>query len=348
MADDFYSWVTTVDELSDSGLTVRAQALPPNDRDRLVMPIFFPEENSDSIKLKSLLTTDFRPAADRRDWNLRGRLIPVQSVRPQELEMIPIESYFKLGEREMQSLVERTLGNEALIRELIGVDIPTRVDGLVDANRRREEFDAAEAWSQGTITALDPTNGASGTVSYGFDTARYQSDSWATDAYTKFLAWVEAGEDKMGGPARGVLTRRSVYNLVKADAPMGINAIPLTSAQFEAQILGDLRKSSFTWYILENRLDKFTDAGLFPTRTNVWPDDTIALVPSGTTIGVKKKAPVARAYRLAKQAPDAEIDVRGMSVFNEIGGNGRDLTTECQINSFPVPDENNIWVNVVT
>lgn len=348
MANDFYSWITAVDEFSDAGATVRAQALPPNDRDRLVMPIFFPEEDADSVKLSNLLTSDFRPAADRRDWNLRGRLIPVETLRRQELEMIPIESYFKLAEREMQELVERTLGNESVIREIIGVSLPKRTDGLVFSNRRREEFDAAEAWSKGTITAMNPSNGATGTVSYGFDAARYQTDSWAVTPYTKFLAWVQAGEDAIGGPSRGAVTRRAVYQQIQADAPQGINSVPLTPSQFEGQVQSDLGHG-FTFYILENRLDKFLDAGLTNyARTNVWPAATIALVPAGTTVGSKKKAPVARAFQLARVNPDAEINVRGMSVFTEVAGNGREMTRECQINSFPVPNENDMWVNVVT
>lgn len=348
MANDFYSWVLAVEELGDAAASVRAQALPPNDRDRLVMPIFFPEENTNSVKLKELLTTDFRPASDRRDWNLRGRLIPIQTLRPQELEMIPIEAYFKLAEREMQELVERTLGDEGVIRRIIGADIPSRTDGLVFSNKRREEFDAAQAWSTGQITAMNPTNGAVGTVSYGFDVARYQTTSWAVNPYTKFLAWVEAGEDAIGGPSRGAVTRRAVYEAVRADAPQGLNAIPLTRSQFQAQVEADLGHS-FTFFILENQLDKFNDAGLTNyTRTNVWPAATIALVPAGTVIGAKKKAPVARAYALARVTPEAEIDVRGMSVFTEVAGNGRELTRECQINSFPVPAENNIWVNITT
>ena len=345
MANDFLSWMEVEHDFANVTLTVRAQALPPLDTDRLLYPIFFPEAPAPSVKLSNLLSTDFRPAADRREWNQRGRLIPIQTPRAQNLEMIPVESYFKVAEYEIQNLVETTGADEAAIKRLMGVSIPARVDALVNANRRRIEFDCFEAWAFGTITALDPQTAATTTVSYGFDVTRYTNVDWVTGPYAKFIAWVEAGADRLGAPPRGAITTRNIYEAIRTNAPQGLQALKLTRSQFEDQVTNDLG-FDFTFYIAEHQLDKPTTGGVMGfTRTRVWPAERIALVPAGVSIGTTRLAPIARAYQIAALHPDAEVDVRGMSVFKEIAGNGREATFECQINAFPVPDENNIWVN---
>lgn len=347
MANDFYSWIEAVEDLSDASLTVRAQALPENDRDRLIHPLFFPRTDVSSVKLENLLTTDYRPASDRRDWNTRGRLIPLITPTEEELEMVPIEGYFTLAEREMQELVERFLDDERLIRQMLGVDIPSRTDTIVFANRRREEFDAFEAWLLGIITAMNPQSGQTYVVSYGFDTDRYQTAGTAWDtvanAYTEFLAWVTDGADAIGANPIGVLIDRLTYGTIQADAPQGANLLPLTRNQFEQQVRSDLGYD-FTFYLIEHRLDKFTDGGLTVARTRVTPAGVIALIPPGVAIGDMAHAPVARAFGLARVNQDAEIDVRGQSVFKEVAGNGRSVTVEVQKNSMPRPNENNLWV----
>lgn len=117
-------WVAAQDELSNEALTVRAQTLPINDQGRLLWDIFFPRNDVDSVKLATLTTTDFRPVSDRREWNQRGRLVDDRTPTAEQWEMVPIESYFMIGEREMQDLMERTLGNEALFQEIVATQIP--------------------------------------------------------------------------------------------------------------------------------------------------------------------------------------------------------------------------------
>lgn len=346
---ELLSWVALEKDLSSVALTVRAQALPPNDRDRLVHDIFFPRRDVDSTTLSSIIGADFRPVSDRREWNARGRYIPQRTFKSSELEMIPIEDRFGINEAEMQKLVERTLGNEQLIRQLIGVDIPTRTDGLVDANRRRMEIDAMRAWALGQITVMNPETGATETVEYGFDVSRYQTagTAWsngAVNAYTEFLAFVEAGVDAMGAAPSGAVMRLTTFEVIRADAPQGINAIPLTRAQFRQQLQNDLG-FPFTIQILENSFDEFGDAGHAGfARTKVWPDHVVALIPNGVTVGAMAFAPVVRAYQLSQLDPEAQIDVRGMTVVHEIENAGRGLNIECQVNAFPVPEETNLWV----
>lgn len=344
---DYFSWLAQEDLLSSEALTVRAQALPPDDRDQLVHDIFFPRQNVPSVKLAAIEDIDFRPISDRREWNTRGRHLHSITPRQSELEMIPIEDYFKLEEREQQELVERTFGNEAQIRQIVRSSIPARIDALVQANRRRMEYDALRAWATGSIVAMNPQTGVNQTVSYGFDTARFQTagTAWnngAVNAYNEFLAWLEDGIDAVGS-AVGAIMRRATFSAIQTDAPQGLDAIPLTRAQVQDRISQDLG-IPFTFYLLEHRADKYSDGGLTTTRVNYWPAEQVAMVPAGAVVGSMAFAPQVRAFQLANVARDAQIDVNGMAVYREIGGNGREATWECQVNAFPVPLETRMWV----
>lgn len=344
---NYFEWYAQEAELTSEALTVRAQALPPNDRDNLLHDVFFPRQDVDSTTLSQITTVDFRPASDRREWNVRGRYIPMKTPDLASLEMIPVEDYFKIEEYELQKLYERTLGNEALFRQLVGTSIPTRTDNLVNANRRRLEFDAFEAWAKGTITVMNPQLGGTATVSYGFDAARYQTAATAwndagVNAYEEFMAWIEDGIDAIGGPVIGAVMKRATYRAIQEDAPSE-TGLMLTRGQFEEQLSADLG-FAFRFYIIEHRLDKFNDGGLAHTRTDVWPDEYVALVPAGVAVGNMAYAPIYRTNRLAANAGIDQIDVRGMSVFTEVSNGGRELTVECQVNAFPIPDEQRIWV----
>lgn len=345
---DFFSWIAQEAELSDAALTVRAQALPPDDRDQLIHDVFFPRQDVDSTTIQNITTQEFRPASDRREWNTRGRLIPQITPVQSALEMIPIEAYFTIHEQEIQKLVERVLGERELMRRIIGTSVPARTDQLVRSNQRRMEFDALQAWSQGTVTVMNPQLGHVQTVSYGIGASRYSTaatpwNATTVNAYEEFLAWIEDGIDAIGGGVAGVVLRRSSFRNIQIDAPQGLNGIPLTRAQFENQVRQDLGQD-FNFYIVEHRLDKFIDGGLEYVRQNVWPASRIALVPAGVRVGFMAYAPVARAFELARVNQDAEIDVRGQSVFREVAGNGRSATFEAQVNSFPVPNPEAIWV----
>src|SRR6478752_6471360 len=136
-----FAWIEQDRELSAAALTVRAQAISPNDTGRLLWDAFMPRRDVNSVRLRSISQIDFRPVSDRREWGARGRLIPLRTPNIDELEMVPIEAYFTLGEREIQELEERTNGNQTIFREIVGVDIPSRIDGLAQANYRRIEVD---------------------------------------------------------------------------------------------------------------------------------------------------------------------------------------------------------------
>jgi hypothetical protein len=344
MAD--FSWIAEVEELSPAALTVLAQTVDPSDDGQLLWDMFFPRANVDSVDLKDLFTLDDRPAADRREWNARGRFIPILTPEQRLMSIVPIEGYDKIDEYEMQKLEEGTFGTENVIREVIGVRIPDRAERIAMADYRRLEIDAFNAWAKGEIVQRNPQKGNTFTASFGFDTSRYQtaSPTWvaAANAYDEFLAWVEDGISAVGSII-GVALRRATYKEILADAPDLPNGVKMTRAQLEDRIQQDLG-SPFAFYELEQTVDEFTDGGIATTARKIWPAEQVALVPQGTAVGRSAFAPVRRAMEMARQVPGAGIDVRGVTIYHEASNGGRELTIEGQLNAMPIPNEQKMWV----
>jgi hypothetical protein len=350
MAD--FSWLGEMEDLTAASLTLRAQTIDPDDVDQLVHDVFFPRRDVDSISFAEINDVDFRPVSDRREWNQRGRVIPLKTPPSREFEMVPIESTFKLEEYEIQRLLERTLGNESLFQQIVGASIPDRVDKLVEANFRRMEIEAMEAWALGQVTAMNPQTGTTQVLDYGYDTNRYTTAATAwndtgVNAYDELLSWLETGLEYVGGFS-GIVLRLATYKEIQKDAPNSFIpdsalGIQVTRAQLESRIQEDLGQP-FRFYILEHSMDIFDDGGLAYTRTKVWPAQYVAMVPPGTSVGNMSYAPVSRAMELARQVPGAGVNIRGNTVYYDEAGAGRDLTIECQVNAMPVPNEQNVWV----
>lgn len=343
-----FSWMQQEQDLTNAALTIRAQTISPNDNGRLLWDAFFPRQDVDSVKLRNITSVDFRPAADRREWGARGRLIPLVTPPMADIEMVPVESYFRIGEREIQELQEQTRGNMEMFRGIVGASIPKRVDSLAAANYRRLEVDAMTAWALGQTTARNPILGTTQTVSYGFSASRYTTAgvAWSTTGYDKLMTWLATAIDLVG-PIQGVMLRLATYKAIAATAPnpfTNLAGVVPTRAQVESRIQDELG-GPFQFYVNESTVDVFTDGGLTTARTKVWPAQRVAVVPQGERIGDMAFAPVSRAYDVSAQAGDGgEIDVRGMTAFTETGGNGRNLTTECRGNAFPLPNEQNLAV----
>lgn len=343
-----FAWIAQEEELTEVALTVLAQATTLPDGEVFVSDVFMPRNNVDSIELRRIAAgTDFRPATDRREWNQRGRQITARTANMENLEMIPIEGFWKIGEREMQKYRERVGRNQQAIRDLIGVEIPQRTRSIAQANLRRQELDFGQSWSRGTMRVMNVDAGTVQTVSYGFDAARYQTmaTSWSDvslNAYNEFLAWVEDGRAAIGSVG-GAVVPANIYRIIQADAPKGLNGITLTRRQFEDQFEQDLGRA-FTFYDIDHEIDQYIDAGLLTTKERVWPEQIIALVPQGIAVGEMAYAPLVRAYDLIDVDGDAEIDERGQGVFREIENGGREMTHEVQLNSFPLPNERLMWV----
>lgn len=343
------SWIPDDEELSPAALTVRAQAIPPNDEGQLIWDVFLPRENVDSVKLKDVTTVDFRPASDRREWNGRGRRIPMIRPALRDISIIPVEANDRIDEEEMQKLGESANGNQGVIRDLIGVSIPQRVDRLVESNYRRIELDAIQAWTAGKITQRNPENAAQTfDVSFGFDTARLNTAGTAwndagVNAYDLLQAWIVAAEDKVGA-IEGAMLRLATLNAILADAPNLQNSVKMTRTELEDRIQQD-KGGPFRLMVNENSVDIFTDGGTAYTRTKVWPAQKIAAIPVGKRVGSTAFAPVLRAMELANQVgPAAGIDVRGVTVYYEESNGGRELSIEAQVNAMPIPDEQKVYV----
>lgn len=239
-------------------------------------------------------------------------------------------------------------GNQAIFRDLIKARLPQRVDGLVSANLRRIEFDAFRAWTLNQMVQMNPQTGVETTSSLNIDAARYVTlaDPFdtAANAFNLFVAWVKDAIDAVG-PLAGVMLRQAMIDEIVADAPQGVAALPLTVAQTEERIR-QTSGGAFRFFPMERTLDLFDDAGTEVTRTKIWPADRLAAIPAGGVIGNTAFAPVARAYDIAAAVPSAKVDVRGMTVYYEAANLGRELTVECQVNPFSMPDERNVYVGI--
>lgn len=343
-----FGWTQSVDEVSPAALTVTAQAISPNDDGRLKWDMFFPRRDVDSVDLKDVTTLDYRPASDRREWNQRGRLIPIKSPNLRDVSIVPIEGNYLWGEKELQRLNERSLGNAAIIAEIMQASVPARVRAIAMANYRRLELDAFAAWATGTITQRNPQN-ASETfaASFGFDAGRYQTagTAWndnSVNAYDLFLAWLDDAINAVGA-IRGVVCRRNFIKEILADAPDLAGGAQMTMTQLEQRIQDDLG-SEFRFYPIEDAVEVFSDGGIATASTKVWAAQRIAAVPAGTSVGYSAFAPVVRAMDIARALPQAKIDVNGQTAFYEEHNNGRELSVEVQVNALPIPDEQKMFV----
>jgi hypothetical protein len=147
------------DLLSPAELTVRAQTIPPNDLGDLLWDSFFPRQDVDSVRLVDVTTLDYRPVGTRREWNTRGKAIPLPTPPRRLVNIVPIETNQKIDELEMQRLSETAGGNAATVREIVGVTLPRRTDTLAAACYRCLEFDAMSAWTAGKVTQKNPETG---------------------------------------------------------------------------------------------------------------------------------------------------------------------------------------------
>lgn len=339
--------------LGSAPLTVQAQALSVDDVDPnglLIHPIFFPYTPTDSVKLQRIFELDDRFAADRREWNAPGRLIPGSTLKIDNLEMVPIESYFGIDEREMQAVLEQTGGVGETYKQVIAKSVPARVNSLVGANFRRVELDAMEAWSKGTITAKNAQNGTTQTLGIGIDSSRIQTAGTAwndagTNAYNDLMTWLRDGESVVG-PIAAVHLRQATLNAIQADAP---NPIPgaqtalKPSRRLIEQVITDELGHEFSFVVNERSVDVFNDGGTAVTRTKIWPAQYVAAIPAGRQIGRTYRAPVLRAAQLAAEFPDAGIDQQGMVVYFDEQNSGKSALVQCQANWLPLPEERFVW-----
>lgn len=352
------NWIGRASELTPAALTVEVQALDPTLLNRLMWSVFMPRRDVDSTEIDVLLEElEVEYTSERREWNTRGRPLPSRAPSQKRLEMIPIETYFRIREKEINDLANRFLGNDQMVQRYIQPRIPERTLRLGRANLRRIEKDTFDAWSTGTITRRNPQLGhVAQTFSYGIDSARYpiKATAWSDGSLNAFNEFIKeiAIADQMIGTTQGCLMRQATWDAIAADATAAISVsstfplLRMTRTEVEERIRQEISRQ-FTVIIFEDTLTTFLDGGLTNTlEVKRWPAEKIGFIPQvgNGTIGYNAFAPVNRAWELTNQVPDAGIDVRGQTVFHEVEDGGRGLNVECQVTEMPVPIESRIYV----
>lgn len=340
-------WLTESEDLSEPALTVRAQTVSPNDDGRLLWDTLYERAEVDSVELEDVTTLDYRPATDRREWNANGRHVPLQTPTRRKVEIVPIEGYARIDEKEMQKLGAQAMGNEEIFQRLISARLPDRVEMIALANYRRLELDSFAAWLLGIITQRNPQD-ASKTyaASFGFSSDRIETAGTAwndagVNAWDEFIAWITDAHDEIGG-ASGAMMRRTTYNAIRADAPTSLQGTMLTRTQLE-QLVTDEIGNEFNFFVNERTVGQFTDGGIVTASVNVFTAQKVAAIPADGRIGRVAFAPVIRADSLAP-LEDAGIDIRDNRVFYEDSNNGKSLQVDVQMNPMPIPDESRLKV----
>ncbi len=343
-----FAWVSAIDSLSEPALTVLAQTINASDvPDNLLYERFFPRENVDSVDLDEITTLDYRPVSDRREWNQRGRLIPNKTPDTKKVSIVPVEGNFKWGEYEMQRMAERTLGNAALLQQIMETSIPGKLTQIVESNYRRIEIDAFNAWILGVITQKNPQTGETYAASLNYDSSRYLTapTAWndaGVNAYDLFVSFLTSAGEAIGAVG-GAMMRQATYNAIAADAPRELPAITANRRQIETMVQ-DTIGTDFTFIINEQTLEPFVDGGTTTTSAKVFPAQRVAAIPAGGRVGRTAFAPVVRAMDLSASLPNSGIDVRGQTAFYEGGLMGRSLELEVQVNALPIPSEAKVYV----
>ncbi len=343
-------WIEFIDDLTAADLTVRAQAIDPTDRGILKWETFFPRVDVPSTELADVMTLDDRFVSDRREWDAQGRQIPIRVPDLRKLDFTPIQAYQSIGEKEMQRLALGLNANQNAVAQIIGFSIPDRVESMARSNYRRLELDMVSAWTSGKVVQVNPETGATYDISFGFDSGRIQTVGTPyTDAsvngYNEFTAAMVAAQSAMGSIA-GVVMTRPVLNAILLDSPTNtISGRRLRLAELADDVQQDLG-TAFTIGLWEDSLDVFRDGGQnSAARTKVFPAGTLAAIPAGAAIGKSAFAPVIRADDLAPNSDAPEgVDANGQRVYYISKNEGMQLKPTVQLNAFPVPDEENVFV----
>lgn len=336
---------------SNTDLTVIAQAIGIDDADpagRYLFPLLFPFTDARGIDLTQLTRSDFRPVATHREFNAHGKEIALPTPKIQELTMVPIEARHGIGEEEMTRLLNMYGGNADLVQAEVMPLVDARVRVLVESVYRALEVQALEAWAKGTITAKNPTSGATYTVSLGFDSGRLQTAATAWDdggrnAYNDFVAWYRDVLTDMD--ASGAAMSRLVYNAIQADAPNladfgGQGVVPSQSAT--EQRISDAVGAPFRFVLNDAKVDAYADGGSATTRTRVWDESYVAALPASGQVGETHRAGVASAYEALAASPDAPIDVRGVGVRKNPENKGKYLDIMATALWLALPYEENV------
>lgn len=340
-----------IEALSSWELTVREQARTAENDPTMTHPLHFPDNEVDSVKLADITIVDVRYIGDRREWNADGRLIPAKKPAFREFEMVPLEQYFVIGEREMQELGERFNGNKELIIEAAKASIPRRIESLTNANIWATEYESLRAWAENKIVVMNPQTGKVYEASMQVDTDRYITDAttWTdSNAYDRFLKYAEEALEYIGAVG-GARVRRTTASLIQKSAPrLTTSAVRMTMTEIN-QRLSDELGTEFEIIVDERAAEKFDGAGQATTMTKLWPQDVIGFFPPGYQVGDLNKAPQFRAGDLPQVVANFEgFDQRGQRIYFEPQNSGKALKVQAQANWLPIPREQRTFVVNIT
>jgi hypothetical protein len=343
---DLIAYLESIEGLRSIDRTVSAQEVSPNDNGVLKYPIYFPPVDVASTKLSEIIIDTYRPTASRREWNGPERYIPLRTPSSLDLEMIPIGSYFTLGEKEIQRYEEISGGDEAVILRLAGADVNTRTDGLVEADYRRVEVDAHTLWATGRLVQDDPQTGRTVETNFGFDADRLQDASgtpWdGTNFYANLVSWLTDGKAAIGGTLGGVMLSEAKRRLVKASFtfPVGVTQ---SYAYIEAAIADELGVADFRFVSNDDTLDLALDGGTKFDPGRVWPVNHLAAIPADGRIGRTARAPIAGLGALARQFPGAQVNRNGALIAYDRLNSGKGAKVRSQLHHMSIPNERRVW-----
>ena len=335
-----------VKSLSSGVLTARAQELSPTNNGTLKYQTIMPREDVESTTLSELLDTDFRPVGARRDWNAPGQRLTFKAPSELNLSFTPLESDTLIDEQEMEKLDQRYDGNQQAILDRLKVTVPKRSDTLVEMNYRKLEADVFDSWTKGVVTQKNPQTNQTYLINYGFPSGRIQvaGAAWtAANAYQNFIAWLKDGRTSVRGGIIGAMASSTVIETIIDSAPPLANGQRMNIDEFNSDIRSRVG-FAFTFVANDEEADFYVGGGADTIRRRYFGASKIALIPAGGIVGKSAFAPVRRARALAAEVPEARIDIRGVSVFKFGKNNNKSLQIEAQLNAFPVPNENRVWV----
>jgi hypothetical protein len=345
-------YIKQVEDLTPEVLTVEAQTVDPLDNGSLYWGTFMPRRDIDSIKIKSIEETDFRPVGDNREWDGQGRQIPFLTPATREYELVPTEVWFSVGEKEIQLLREKAGGDRGRMLKLFKADIQSRIDELALACYRRLELNMWKAWHDGVIQTSNP-KGVKTTMSLSFAATRIRTagtawDDGGVNAYSEFLTILKDSIRLLGGKPRGVVLNQLLFDTILVDAPNPLSPSPgdvlLTADELQRRVSAELG-APFVFVVIEETVDEFQDAGpLSYSETPLFAEGHLMLIPPRGQVGWSYFAPVDRAQDMAEAIPNARIDVRGVAIYMLTENDGKTLKVQAQLNVIPIPVEGRVLV----
>lgn len=337
--------IALIEQLSSWEITVTEQARTEENIPELQWNSFFPERDVRSVRLADVTVVDLRYISDRREWNADGRLIPAKVPGVREFEMVPMESYFRIDEREMQFLFEQNGGQMDLVVQSAKADIESRSSSLYDSILWGLEYEAFQGWANNEFIVQNPQTGKSYVASMQVDSTRYVTAGtpWTDEnAYDLFLESAYKAWEKVGTIQGAKMRRSTAFNIMKSAPRLTTSKVRMTLREINERLSDELG-TQFTIDIDERVVERFDGAGVETTPTKIWPAGKVGFIPAGGQIGNMLKAPQVRSQMLPQVASEF-VDRNGIILYFDKENNGKSLKVQAQANWMAIPNEQKVYV----